>query len=83
LSRGWDLSSWLADVNKYAIYGYPTFLAVTKVVAVVTGHVLGVVSAHDRSVQLLPKRHALVGQIPLLLLMVGYTVTGLWLLFSS
>jgi hypothetical protein len=83
LSRGWDLSSWLADVNKYAIYGYPTLLAVTKVVAVVSGHVLGVVSAHDRSVQLLPKRHALVGQIPLLLLMVGYTVTGLWLLFSS
>ena len=32
---------------------------------------------------LLPKRHALVGQLPMLVLMVGYTLTGLFLLFSS
>lgn len=83
LSRGWTLTSWPGGVNKYAIYHHPASLAVTKVVAVVTGHVLGVVAAHDRAVKLLPRRHALVGQLPMLFLMVGYTLTGLWLLFSS
>jgi hypothetical protein len=83
LSRGWTLTSFLDGVNKYAIYNYPTNLAVTKVIAVVTGHVLGVVAAHDRAVRLLPRRHALVGQLPMLVLMVAYTLTGLFLLFSS
>jgi hypothetical protein len=83
LSRGWNLTSWLAGVNKYEIYNHPTALAVTKVVAVITGHVLGVIAAHDRAVRLLPRRHALTGQLPMLFLMVGYTLTGLWLLFSS
>jgi hypothetical protein len=83
LSRGWTLTSWLSGVDKYAIYDHPTALAVTKVVAVITGHVLGVIAAHDRAVKLLPRRYALVGQLPMLFLMVGYTLTGLWLLFSS
>lgn len=83
LSRGWTLTSFLNDVDKYAIYTYPTGLAVTKVIAIVTGHVLGVVAAHDRAVRLLPRRHALVGQLPMLILMVAYTLTGLFLLFSS
>jgi len=30
----------------------------------VTGHVLGVVSAHDRAVALFPRRSAVAGQIP-------------------
>jgi len=56
---------------------------VTKVVAVVVGHVLGVIAAHDRAARLLPRSRALVGQLPMLVLMVAYTLTGLWLLFSS
>lgn len=83
LTRGWTLTRWAEDVNKYAIYEHPTALAATKVAAVVIGHVLGVVSAHDRAIKLLPRRHALVGQLPMLVLMVAYTLTGLWLLFSS
>jgi hypothetical protein len=83
LSRGWTLTSFMDDVNKYTIYEHPTALAVTKVIAVVTGHVLGVIAAHDRAVRLLPKRHALIGQLPMLILMVAYTLTGLFLLFSS
>ncbi len=70
-------------MNKYAVYEHPTALAVVKVLAVVTGHVLGVISAHDRAVRLLPRRHAVAGQLPMLVLMVGYTLTGLWLLFYS
>jgi hypothetical protein len=81
-TRGWTLMTWVSDrFNVYAIYEHPTGLAVTKVVAVVAGHVLGVVSAHDRAVRLLPRRHAIVGQLPMLVLMVAYTLTGLWLLF--
>jgi hypothetical protein len=61
----------------------PRLVAVLQVAAVVTGHVLGVVLAHDRAVALLPRRRAVVGQVPLLVLMVGYTVGGLTLLFAS
>ena len=61
----------------------PRGVAVLQVSAVVTGHVLGVVLAHDRAVAMLPPRFAVRGQLPLLVLMVGYTVGGLWLLFAS
>lgn len=74
-TANWEVSYWLSS--------HPTFLAVTKVVAVVTGHVMGVVAAHDRAVRLLPKRHQLTGQLPLLFVMVFYTVSGLYLLFGA
>jgi hypothetical protein len=61
----------------------PSFVAVLQVVAVVTGHVVGVFAAHDRAVRLFPRRHATLGQLPLLVLMVGYTVFGLFVLFST
>ncbi len=83
LGRGDDLLG-TGDLQvNYWLSTHPTFLAVTKVLAVVTGHVLGVVSAHDRAVKLLPKRHQLTGQLPLLFVMVFYTVGGLYLLFSG
>ncbi|MGZ4485519.1 MAG: hypothetical protein ACXVXE_13165 [Nocardioidaceae bacterium] len=67
----------------YWISGHPTFLALLKVLSVVTGHVVGVVAAHDRAIKLLPRRHQLTGQLPLLAVMVFFTVAGLYLLFSS
>ncbi len=39
------------------------------------------IAAHDRSVRLLPAEHAVAGQLPLLVLMLCYTVGGLVLLF--
>ncbi|WP_411106636.1 hypothetical protein [Streptomyces sp. cmx-4-9] len=57
-------------------------LATFQVLAVVIGHVLGVVAAHDRSVRLFPPDRALVGQLPLLALMITYTVGGLSLLLN-
>lgn len=83
LSRGWTYTNFAAGIDKYAIYDHPTAIAVTKVVAVVTGHVLAVISAHDRTIKLLPRRRAVIGQLPMLVLMVAYTLTGLALLFSS
>ena len=61
----------------------PKFVAVLQVVAVVAGHVTGVFAAHDRAVRLFPRRSATLGQLPLLVLMVGYTVFGLFVLFST
>jgi hypothetical protein len=74
-TAGWSVSYWLGE--------HPTVLATTKVLAVVTGHVLGVVAAHDRAVALLPKRHQLTGQLPLLFVMIAFTVGGLYLLFAA
>jgi len=67
----------------YILSDHPTFLATIKVIAVVAGHVLGVISSHDRAVRLLPARHHLTGQIPLLVAMICFTVGGLYLLFAS
>ncbi len=72
-----DLAPW------YWLAYHPTFLANLKVVAVVVGHVLGVVAAHDRAVKILPPRHQLTGQLPLLFAMVAFTVGGLYLLFAA
>ncbi|GGZ32128.1 hypothetical protein [Streptomyces avidinii] len=60
----------------------PGGLAALQVVAVVTGHVLGVVAAHDRSVRLFPPARAVAGQLPLLALMITYTLGGIGLLLN-
>ena len=71
----WSVNYWLSF--------HPTLIAVIKVLAVVTGHVLGVIAAHDRAIKLLPARHHVVGQIGMLLVMVAYTTTGLYLLMGG
>ncbi|WSY81308.1 hypothetical protein OG782_07335 [Streptomyces sp. NBC_00876] len=60
----------------------PGGIAVLQVVAIVLGHVLGVIAAHDRSVRLFPPGRAVAGQLPLLILMIAYTVGGLTLLIA-
>ena len=73
-----------ADLQvNYWLSAHPTFLAVSKVAAVTLGHVVGVVAAHDRAIKLLPRRHQLTGQLPLLVAMVCFTVGGLYLLFAA
>nr|WSW70109.1 hypothetical protein OG461_30125 [Streptomyces sp. NBC_00995] len=60
----------------------PGGVATLQVLAIVLGHVLGVVAAHDRSVRLFPPGRAVAGQLPLLALMVAYTIGGLALLIA-
>ena len=67
----------------YFLSTHPTLLATMKVLFVLAGHVLGVMAAHDRSLRVLPKRHQLTGQLPLLMVMVLYTCGGLFLLFGG
>lgn len=83
LTRGDDYLG-TADLSvNYWLSNQPTLLARIKVLAVVAGHVLGVIAAHDRAIRLLPQRHQLTGQLPLLVAMVGFTAGGLYLLFAA
>ncbi|WP_067856611.1 hypothetical protein [Nocardia shimofusensis] len=70
---GWDV--------QYVLSTHPAALGSIKVAAVLAGHILGVTAAHDRCLELLPPRHRLTGQLALMLTMVGFTFTGLYLLF--
>jgi len=83
LGRGWNLLGLgHAEVN-YALSLHPSVLATLKVCFVLGGHVAGVIAAHDRALHLLPKRHQVTGQLAMMLVMVGYTFTGLYLLFGG
>lgn len=80
LGRGWQP---LGDsATSYFLSTHTSLLAGLKVTFVVVGHVLAVVAAHDRAIALLPRSHRLTGQLAMLVLMVAYTFTGLFLLFS-
>jgi len=58
----------------------PLLVAAIQVAAILVGHVVGVIAAHDRSAALLPENRRLADQIPLVLLMIVYTMIGLYLL---
>ena len=83
LSRGWDLFGTAESGINASIVSYPGLIGSIQTAAIVVGHILGVILAHDRALALFPRRAALIGQIPLLLVMVGYTVGALLLLFSE
>jgi hypothetical protein len=79
-------SNWFGTADwqvSYFFSYHPTALATIKVLAVVVGHVVGVIAAHDRAIHLLPKKHQLTGQLSLLVAMICFTAGGLYLLFSS
>jgi hypothetical protein len=78
-------SNWLGTANRGVDFTLltPTSIAVTQVLAVVLGHVVGVIAAHERAIRLFSRREALAGQIPLLAVMIGYTLAGLTLLFAG
>lgn len=82
LGRGWNVfGSAEMGVNS-AIFAFPSAIAVVQLAAIVGGHVLGIVVAHEKAVGLLPAEDALRGQWPMLTVMIGYTTAGLVLLFS-
>ncbi len=83
LDRGWDVLGVGSLEVSYWLSEHPHLLGVLKVGLVLTGHVLGVIAAHDRCIRLLPRAHHLTGQLALMLVMVGYTFLGLFLLFAG
>ena len=81
--RGWNLLGLAHFHVTYVLSTHPSVLAGIKVASVVTGHILAVIAAHDRALRLLPAGHQLTGQLTMMLVMVGYTFTGLYLLFGG
>jgi hypothetical protein len=80
---GWDLFGTAAVQPDLGLLS-PNTVWYTQVGALVVGHVLGLVLAHDRAVALFRSgAAALLAQYPLLALMVLYTVGGLWLLSAG
>jgi hypothetical protein len=60
----------------------PRVIALVQIGAIVAGHVVGVVAAHDRAVGLFKGRAAVRGQYPLLAVMVVYTLAGVALVLG-
>jgi hypothetical protein len=67
----------------YVLSMHPSLLATVKVGCVVAGHIAAVIAAHDSALRFLPAGHQLTGQLTMMLVMVGYTFTGLYLLFGG
>lgn len=81
--RGWNPFG-LAHLHvAYVLSMHPPVLAAIKVTCVVTGHIVAVIAAHDKALRLLPAGHQLTGQLTMMLVMVSYTFTGLYLLFGG
>lgn len=81
LGNGSDLLG-VADRGVDLTWAQPTTVATVQVLAVVGGHIMAALLAHDRAVRVLPAR-PVAGQLPLLGAMVAFTVTALLLLFAA
>ncbi|WP_102417632.1 hypothetical protein [Mycobacterium sp. 4858] len=81
--RGWNVLGLAHQQVAYVLSTHPPVLAGIKVACVVTGHIVAVIAAHDKALRLLPSGHQLTGQLTMMLVMVGYTFTGLYLLFGG
>ena len=82
-SRGWDLLGTSGRQVDTTIANHPGLVGVIQAGAVVAGHVIGVFAAHDRALARLPRAGVVRGQVPMLVVMVGYTVAALLLLFNE
>jgi hypothetical protein len=78
---GLDLFGTAGNLIDYTAVS-PRMISLVQVGAIVLGHVLGVVLAHDRAVRVASSRQALAAQYPLLVVMVVFTVGGLGLLLG-
>ena len=81
-AAGWDLFG-TAGWRMNLLLVSTTAIALVQFGAVVGGHLLGVVTAHDRAVALFPDRDRLRGQSPLLAMMVVYALGGVALLVGA
>jgi hypothetical protein len=72
-------SDWTIDFTRVS----RGVIATTQISAIVIGHVLGVIAAHDRAISLFKGRAAVAGQYPLLAVMVAYTLGGVALLLGT
>jgi len=79
--EGWDLFGTATRRIDYTVVSVGT-IAWVQTAAIVVGHILGVIVAHDIAVERYPPRLALRSQYPMLAAMIAYTVIGLLLLLG-
>lgn len=80
LGLGWDLFGTRRHAMDIGVIGARTVWYVA-VAAIVTGHAIAVTLAHVEALALFGRRRAaLLSQIPMLLLMLAFTATSLWIL---
>ncbi len=83
LGRGWNLFGTAGETINYPVVS-TSVIAVIQVLAILTGHVIGVFIAHDRAIaDYARSRHRLRAQYPLLVVMVTYTLGGIALLLGA
>ena len=79
--REWDLFGTVDYVINFTFIS-PTTLSWAKIAAVIVGHVVAVTLAHDRAIEDSEHNLAVRSQVPMLVVMVAYTATALWLLLA-
>ncbi|MEO1060435.1 MAG: hypothetical protein AAFZ07_03375 [Actinomycetota bacterium] len=82
LSRGWDVFGTATNSIDFTVVSTDV-IAWIQVLAIVVGHVLGVIVAHDRSVEWWSGRRARDTQYPLMAVMVLFTMGGIGLLLGT
>ena len=76
-------TDWVPDIGVWT--GYPAGLVwALQVGLIVAGHIVAILAAHRIAVSTAPRHRAAIrAQAPLITLMIGYTVLGLWILGQS
>ena len=77
--QGWNIFGTADHAINWTVVS-TTVIGWVQIGSIVSGHLFGVLFAHDRSVELWSKRTALQSQYPMLMVMVIYTVMGLVLM---
>ncbi|AQP44311.1 hypothetical protein [Tessaracoccus flavus] len=81
LARGWDLFGGAEAAPSTILFAFPTAVAIAQVVLIVGGHAIGVLVTHDIALRTRSRRVAV--HLPLLSMMVVFTVGGLLLMFGG
>jgi hypothetical protein len=81
LGRGTNFFGTAHHVINYTAIGI-TAIALVQIIAIVTGHLLATISAHDQAMQMLPVAIATRSQYPLLAVMVVLTFGAVSLVFA-
>ncbi|GAA4905710.1 hypothetical protein GCM10025789_26320 [Tessaracoccus lubricantis] len=81
LGLGWNIFGTIDAAPDTTLFLYPTAIAVLQVLLIVGGHALGVLVTHDIALRSAPS--SIVVHLPLLAMMVVFTMGGLLLMFGG
>lgn len=82
LGTGANLFGFAEAAPNVALFAFPSLVAWSQVLLIVAGHVVGVLVTHDVALRR-PMGRVMRHQLPLLLVMVGFTMAGLLLMFGG